>query len=107
MTSTFLDLLQLFITKSLVMCRVYLFIQLEINLINQKLLFPKSFFGIPKMLIIVLLYTVRIKGFCNKNYSVRFLDLLDIRSSEKFLSLHKEIMDVQHFSFYIILSNYV
>ena len=30
-----------------------------------------------------------------------------IRSSEKFLSFYKEIMDVQHFTFYIILSNYV
>ena len=29
-----------------------------------------------------------------------------IRSSEKFLSFYKEIMDVQHFPFYIILSNY-
>ena len=30
-----------------------------------------------------------------------------IRSSEKFLSSYKEIMDAQHFHFYIILSNYV
>ena len=30
-----------------------------------------------------------------------------IRSSEKFLSFYKETMDAQHFSFYIILSNYV
>ena len=30
-----------------------------------------------------------------------------IRSSEKFLSFYKEIMDAQHFPFYIILSNYV
>ena len=29
-----------------------------------------------------------------------------IRSSEKFLSFYKEITDAQHFSFYIILSNY-
>ena len=29
------------------------------------------------------------------------------RSSEKFLSFYKEIMDAQHFPFYIILSNYV
>ena len=31
----------------------------------------------------------------------------NIRSFEKFLSFYKEIMDAQHFSFYIILSNYV
>ena len=31
---------------------------------------------------------------------------LRIRSSEKFLSFHKQIMDAQYFSFYIILSNY-
>ena len=30
---------------------------------------------------------------------------LTIRSSEKFLSLYKEIMNAQHFPFYIILSN--
>ena len=30
-----------------------------------------------------------------------------IRSSEKFLSFYKEIMDAQHFPFYIILSNSV
>ena len=30
-----------------------------------------------------------------------------IRSSEKFLSFCKEIMDAQNFMFYIILSNYV
>ena len=30
-----------------------------------------------------------------------------IRSSEKFLSFYKEMMDAQHFPFYIILSNYV
>ena len=30
-----------------------------------------------------------------------------IRSSEKFLSFYKEIMNAQHFPFYIILSNYV
>ena len=30
-----------------------------------------------------------------------------IRSSDKFLSFYKEIMDAQHFPFYIILSNYV
>ena len=30
-----------------------------------------------------------------------------IRSPEKFLSIYKEIMDAQHFPFYIILSNYV
>ena len=30
-----------------------------------------------------------------------------IRSSEKFLSFYKEIMDAQDFPFYIILSNYV
>ena len=30
-----------------------------------------------------------------------------VRSSEKFLSFYKEIMDAQHFSFYIIFSNYV
>ena len=29
------------------------------------------------------------------------------RSPEKFLSFYKEIMDAQHFEFYIILSNYV
>ena len=29
-----------------------------------------------------------------------------IRSSEKFLSFYKEIMGAQHFSFYIILSNF-
>ena len=34
------------------------------------------------------------------------LSLDNIRSSEKFLSFYKEIMDA-HFSFYIILSNYV
>ena len=32
---------------------------------------------------------------------------LIIRSSEKFVSFYKEIMDAQHFPFYIILSNYV
>ena len=31
----------------------------------------------------------------------------NIRSSEKFLSFYKEIMDAQYFPFYIILSNYV
>ena len=31
---------------------------------------------------------------------------LYIKSSEKFLSFYKEIMDAQHFPFYIILSNY-
>ena len=30
-----------------------------------------------------------------------------ISSSEKFLSFYKEIMDTRHFSFYVILSNYV
>ena len=30
-----------------------------------------------------------------------------IRLFEKFLSFYKEIMNAQHFSFYIILSNYV
>ena len=30
-----------------------------------------------------------------------------IRSSEKFLSFYKEIMDAQYFPFYITLSNYV
>ena len=30
-----------------------------------------------------------------------------IKSSEKFLSFYKEIMDAQHFPFYFILSNYV
>ena len=29
-----------------------------------------------------------------------------IRSSEKFFTFYKEIMDAQHFQFYIILSNY-
>ena len=31
----------------------------------------------------------------------------NIRPSEKFLSFYKEVMDAQHFSFYIILPNYV
>ena len=31
----------------------------------------------------------------------------NVRSSEKFLSFYKEVMDAQHFSFYIMLSNYV
>ena len=30
-----------------------------------------------------------------------------IRSSEKFLSFYKEMVDAQHFPFHIILSNYV
>ena len=30
-----------------------------------------------------------------------------IRLSEKFLSFYKEIIDVQHFPFYIILLNYI
>ena len=34
-------------------------------------------------------------------------NLDNIRSSEKFLSFYKEIMDAQRFPFYIILSNYV
>ena len=34
-------------------------------------------------------------------------EYLIVRSSEKFLSFYKEIMDAQHFSFHIILSNYV
>ena len=37
-----------------------------------------------------------------------FSDLtVNIRSSEKFLSFDEKIMRAQHFSFYIILSNYV
>ena len=36
-----------------------------------------------------------------------FIGVRSIGSSEKFLSLYKEIMDAQHFSFYIILSNYI
>ena len=32
---------------------------------------------------------------------------ISIRSSEKFLSFYKEIIDTQYFPFYIILSNYV
>ena len=33
--------------------------------------------------------------------------VLYIRLSQKFLSFYKEIVDAQHFLFYIILSNYV
>ena len=33
--------------------------------------------------------------------------ILIIRSSDKFLSFYKEIMDAQRFPFYIILPNYV
>lgn len=89
MSSTFLNSFQLFITKFLVTYRVHFFIQLAINkskITVFKYFILKSFFEIPKMLIIVLLYTARIKGFCNKNYSAGFLDLLDITSFEKFLS---------------------
>ena len=37
----------------------------------------------------------------------QFENVASIRSSEKFLSFYKQIMNAQHFSFYIILSNYV
>ena len=43
----------------------------------------------------------------NFDYLACKVELKDIRSSEKFLSLYKEIIDTQHFPFYIILSNYV
>ena len=51
--------------------------------------------------------TRRIHENIHKNIGSTILLAIFIRSSEKFLSFYGEIMDARHFSFHIILSNYV